>query len=83
MFGCLGAKAGGDFADLVVGFAPQCVDVGMFGADRDGSLGGAAEIDRDVRLLDAALGGGGAGEAVEAALVIDGGAGFGPDALQD
>ena len=55
----------------------------MLGTDRDRGIGGAAEIDRNAGLLHAANCGGGAGEAVEAAFMIDRRAGLGPDALQD
>ena len=83
MFSGLGVQTRGYLVDLVVGFTPQGVDVGVFGADRDGGIGRAAKVDRDVRLLNAALWGGGAGKAVEVSLVVNGWPRFGPDALQD
>src|SRR3954451_14748706 len=61
-------QAGGDLAHLGVRLAPQRIDVGVLRTDGDGGIRGAAEIDRDARLLHAAERGGSTGEAIEAAL---------------
>ena len=77
-----GAHPRRQFAHLRVRFAPQRIDIGMLAGDRDRRIRGAAEIDRNARLLHAAHRGRGAGEPVVLAGVIHR-AGLGPDALED
>ena len=64
------------------GLAPDHVGLGVLRADLDRGIGGAAEEDRDVRLLPGADVGVGALEAVVGAVVVDGRV-RGPDLLQD
>src|SRR5207237_1293493 len=66
-----GTYASGQFAHLRVSLTPQRVDIGVLSGDRDRRIGGAAEVDRNMRRPYRLHGRESALKSVVAAVVIE------------